>query len=392
MPYRLIQEQKSAYFSNVQKVLAKYKNDLNVLVQDSDRENLVDRLKDDTVHLPAVLPNLDYQYVIDDKHSTYCSIDSNGGEHTYEFDYACSMPITLELTLTLLASDISQMIEIETFILSKYSCTNSLTFNHPNIAAERILFDIKSTDVQIGRDQMVLGTRPIYQSIITLGCDFCPSFWQPYHPAEIAFSQLIQKSVMKRIVALDELNKLYYKKGSPLLMHGTPKKWERCGYVPTEAELALRAKERLLVKILDSAIDDLPFDEDVRHGAMSCDIIYKKMCDCGYDIPTAVKADKQEIEERIAQYERNKQQEAAEQAARARVSYEYSALQSERQPSSGGFLRRAINAALDPDRPKKPSPYKDFMGAVGCQYGKKGYCLGCRLYHQCSRGAGGMMR
>lgn len=120
--------------------------------------------------------------------------------------------------------------------------------------------------------------------------------------------------------------------------------------------------------------------------------LYDTMSTSDYDIKDAIelydRKKQREVEEARLREQRRQAEAMAEASARAQ--YDSPAYGGE--PSGGGLLRHAVNAALDPNKPKKPSPYKDFMGAVGCQYGKKGYCLGCRLYHQCSRGAGGMMR
>lgn len=120
--------------------------------------------------------------------------------------------------------------------------------------------------------------------------------------------------------------------------------------------------------------------------------IYDTMSTSDYDIKDAIELYDRKTQREVEEARLREQRRQAEAMAEASARAQYDSPAYGGEPSGGGLLRHAVNAALDPNRPKKPSPYKDFMGAVGCQYGKKGYCLGCRLYHQCSRGAGGMMR
>lgn len=116
--------------------------------------------------------------------------------------------------------------------------------------------------------------------------------------------------------------------------------------------------------------------------------LYDVLSTSDYDIKEAIELYDRKMQRDVEEARLREQRRQAEAMAEANDRVQYAASAYDKEPSGGGLLRHAVNAALDPDRPKKPSPYKDFMGAVGCQYGIKGYCLGCKLYHQCIRGAG----
>lgn len=384
--YAVVRAQNEANFQDLQNMMKKYQGKLNI--QLADNSQMIDvigpQVRNGTAPYPVIGACCGYEYIVEEECTTYKAMDLNGKEHIYEFDYVQSMPIYLYPSFTILATDVSQMIEMENFLLNEYSNTHTLTFEHPNKPGESISFDLELYDPAIERSTATFNGVTCYQSILKVISYFCPSFWPSFHPAEIAFEQTKQLEIVIKLKAVCELIESCENKGTPMLIHGFPRKWEEYGYTPTEAELELRAKHRALCKIRNDMEDALPFDQEIKSELGSYDRIYKKMSESGCDIPGAVAAEKKEIEEKIARYDRKKQQEAEERAARA--SYQYFAPPSEPQPSSGGLLRRAVNAALEPN---KPSPYKDLMGAVGCQYAKKRYCMGCGLYWHCSRGIGG---
>lgn len=101
--------------------------------------------------------------------------------------------------------------------------------------------------------------------------------------------------------------------------------------------------------------------------------LYDVLSTSDYDIKEAIELYDRKMQRDVEEARLREQRRQAEAMAEASDRAQYAASAYDKEPSGGGLLRHAVNAALDPNRPKKPSPYKDFMGAVGCQYGIKGY-------------------
>ena len=149
--------------------------------------------------------------------SKYSTIDINNNNNIYKYDFAKAMPIRLDVSVTIVTTEIPHIVEIEDIILNRYSTYQKLTIPHPEIADEQIPFEIIVDHPEnIERDHGDNFNTPngmLYQSIIHLKCKgYVPEFFKSYHPAQVAFDNDLQLDIVKKICNLKRINMYLYKR------------------------------------------------------------------------------------------------------------------------------------------------------------------------------------
>ncbi len=163
--------------------------------------------------LPLISLSNEYNYIVGDILSTYQTIDDSNEYHSYEYNYSEAIPANLRPSFTLIATDISHIIEMEKLILDNFSSEQRLTFEHPNKPGEKILFNIaidNSSEVERTNQNLNLpnyGNCTLYQSIIRLRCHNCAMFLPEFHSVQIQLDKNVQLQLVSRGRALEELSK-----------------------------------------------------------------------------------------------------------------------------------------------------------------------------------------
>lgn len=331
----IVRAQATAHFQNLQKVMKSYQGTLDIQILDEEQmASVPSQISEGSAPCPFIGACCGYEYLIDDKCFTYKAIAPNGEECVRTFDFAKSMPVILWPTLTILTTDISQTIEIENFISEQYSVPHTLTFCHPDIPNEEIFFDIRRSEAAIDRRSVNRNGKTYYQSVIELTCNFCPSFWKTFHPAEVTFSQRVQSEIIMKLKALEDLRDLY-EKNNPMFLFRAPSGWAKRGYTPTDEELQTRERYKMFRKIQEDIISSLPFDDKVKDDVDSYfRDVCKKVLNDGNDILTAIKKIHEEREEIQEQYEqKNRLKETAKM-----TEVQFVGTQCYEESSGGGFF------------------------------------------------------
>ena len=118
----------------------------------NNTDTVASQLANGTLDLPVVCLVGNYDYVIDTTKSDFKTVGSDDNvSNTYRFDFTNNMPVELDLTMTILTADISQMIKIENFILDKYKDSVQLLVKCPNMKNQIIPIEIsvnKSDEIE----------------------------------------------------------------------------------------------------------------------------------------------------------------------------------------------------------------------------------------------------
>ncbi len=163
--------------------------------------------------LPIISISDEYDYIIGENVSAYTTTDSTDEIHSNTYDYSEVLPAKLHVSFTLIALDVSDIIEMEKLILNSFSDVQHLTAKHPKKSGEKLHFDIcvdNSADIKRQNQNIKLpnlGNCTLYQSIIRLKCESCAIFLPELHPAQIELDRQIQIQLVKRGKALEELLK-----------------------------------------------------------------------------------------------------------------------------------------------------------------------------------------
>ena len=163
--------------------------------------------------LPLISLSNEYEYITEDDITTYQTVDSENKIHSNEYNYSETMPARLYPCFTLIATDVSHIIEMEEIIMNNFSSVQQLTIEHPNKQGEKILFDISingSTDIDRQSKEINipnLGRCTLYQSIIRLKCENCAMFLPKFHTTQIQLDKDTQLQLIKRGMALETLQK-----------------------------------------------------------------------------------------------------------------------------------------------------------------------------------------
>lgn len=200
--------------SNVEDYHLNYKID----ICDSSDENLKTKIVDGTL-LPTIAVATTQHKLSDDINnysnnqiSQLCKfsvIDINGNHCTKEYGYTNAIPMWLSFHFTILAKDISHIVDLEKFISETYNINRNINLQNPDNSNEAILFEISiDNEVEIERTQN--DKFSIFQSIITLKCStYIPSISSSYHPAQIQFDKKLQMSKLENLQSLYSLYSVF---------------------------------------------------------------------------------------------------------------------------------------------------------------------------------------
>lgn len=211
----LYMERWSENFENISKELCeKYSINL-VSVTAFGMDTVASQLKSGTLRLPTICLVSNYDYVVDIVKSEFKTVASDDNEsNTNRFDFTNSMPVEIDMTMTILTTDISQMIEIENFVLDQYKSPVQLLVKCPNMKNQMIPIRISVNEsATIDRKSGSTDKYPtIYQSMIEFKNDKeCVSFVQSYHPAKLEFDKEVHADILKRLVALSQWEAIFNK-------------------------------------------------------------------------------------------------------------------------------------------------------------------------------------
>lgn len=200
--------------NNVEDYHLNYKID----IYDSSDENLKAKIVDGAL-LP-IIAVATTQHKLSDDISNYSSnqisqlckfsvIDINGNRSTKEYDYTNAIPMWLSFHFTILAKDISHIVDLEKFISETYNINRNMNLQNPDNSNEVIPFEI-SIDNEVEIERIQNDKFSIFQSIITLKCStYIPSISSSYHPAQIQFDKKLQMSKLEDLQSLCSLYNIF---------------------------------------------------------------------------------------------------------------------------------------------------------------------------------------
>ncbi len=209
---------KQAVIENLINNVENYHLNYKIDICDSSDENIKNKIVDGTL-LPTITVTIT-QHQLSDDISNYSSsqisqlyefsvVDSNGNHSVKKYNYINSIPMWLSFHFTVLAKDISQIVDLEKFISETYNTNREVNLQNPENTNEVIPFEISiDNEAEIERTQN--DKFSIFQSIITLKCStYIPSISSSYHPAQIQFDKKLQMSKLEDLQSLCSLYNVF---------------------------------------------------------------------------------------------------------------------------------------------------------------------------------------
>lgn len=145
--------------------------------------------------------------------SNYNVLNAENNVTPCDYDYVNTLPMDIIPTVSILCTDISQLSEIEEFILSVYSNGHSLNTDHPLMQDNKIPFEIRiDTNKKISREQFDAADNHIYETYIPLIGYNCPSFTETYSSARLELDESANHDVIERLSALEDIKALFIEK------------------------------------------------------------------------------------------------------------------------------------------------------------------------------------
>lgn len=196
-------------FFNDFKTILKEKNSEFDLYGPEKIDWIASNMRKNTINYPFVSVSFGYAYVTDGTVSNFNTLDDKGKEHTYDFNFKDTMPVKIFPKLTILATEISQAVEMEKLIFDTYTNARKLTEVNPLMSDEKIQFSIaidSSHEIERkGGTPAYMKGEHLYQTIISFSCTSNVLFTQKPHPAELAFDKSIEEKVIEKLAALEDM-------------------------------------------------------------------------------------------------------------------------------------------------------------------------------------------
>lgn len=209
---------KQAVIENLINNVENYHLNYKIDICDSSDENIKNKIVDGTL-LPTITVTIT-QHQLSDDISNYSSsqisqlcefsvVDSNGNHSVKKYNYINSIPMWLSFHFTVLAKDISQIVDLEKFISETYNTNREVNLQNPENTNEVIPFEISiDNEAEIERTQN--DKFSIFQSIIALKCStYVPAISSSYHPAQIQFDKKLQMSKLDDLQSLCSLYNVF---------------------------------------------------------------------------------------------------------------------------------------------------------------------------------------
>lgn len=171
-------------------------------------ENVIAVLNNGMVKLPCVTPFVQSKYIVNPKVSSYKTTGVDGAETVHSFDFTSTMPVNLFVQFTILANNISDIEEMEKFLLEQYSPSHNFSVSDFMTPAQVFTFtmnpDGKKEIERSGADVTLAGQQQkLYQSVLHFRCDRCVEVLANYSAAQLQLDTGLQNQLVKRIVGLD---------------------------------------------------------------------------------------------------------------------------------------------------------------------------------------------
>lgn len=242
------------------------------------------RMEKGLMQFPIIMLSSEYNYIVDEyinydgtiseAQFTYQTIDQDNKSHTYDIDFKNAMLANVKLSFTILAKDVSDIVQLEELLSYKYSEVQKLTIPHPYLANENIQLCIttdklKDTERQSGDIKNGNQKEHVYQSIIHLNCGECLLFSKSYHPAQLELDNNLKAEMIKRGAALEQIRNKFNQ------------------ILENQVE---QNKIRLenSIKSINDMLDEIDKSTHFIREDFSYNYIHKIMCDSNYDVKRAI--------------------------------------------------------------------------------------------------------
>lgn len=383
--------------SDLQKAMAEHALSSAFHLFACNTENVIAVLNNGTVKLPCVTPFVQSKYIVNPKVNSYKTTGVDGAETVHSFDFTSTMPVNLFVQFTILANNISDIEQMEKFLLELYSPSHDFSVSDFMAQGESFAFTItpdSKKEIQRSGADVTLANRKqkIYQSVLHFRCDRCVEFLLSYSPARLQLDADLQNQLVKRIVGLDAT----YDHFSKVNQNSADFPAEAITYAQTSISAVFVARATLVKALNIPAAYSSP---------QKVSKLYSLMNDTKCDLCTAIeKLDNQVVQQRIAEDRLRAQQAAYEEECRRADTEGYRAEEQhansyERSTDSyygsGGILSGVVNKINENNRRKQEMReemyrqqrmLKDYYNTPKCQrYGLRGKksCAGCPIAHMC---------